>query len=110
MRIGTRLGFLALLFVLNACRHGQDDVKSEVPENGVNPESINNPATASSKGSTVDMLPAFKFEEAVAGLFTLSGFTAFSGTSDLTFSLFSWQPFKMSSMARQPIIIRLYML
>jgi len=62
MRIRLRIGFLAMLFILSACQHGQEDVKSEVPDNAIKPESINNPATASSTGSAEDMLPVFKFE------------------------------------------------
>ena len=63
MRIRFSIGILSLLFILNACRHSQEEVKSDVPGNAVKPESIHNPATASSNRDAEDMLPVFQFEK-----------------------------------------------
>jgi len=63
MHIRIVIGCLVTLLVLNGCQGDPDKVKSEVPENAVNPESVNNPATASSNGEVEDMLPAFQFKE-----------------------------------------------
>ena len=52
-----------MLLILNGCQENKEKVKSEVPENAVNPESVNNPATASSNGEVEDMLPVFQFKE-----------------------------------------------
>ena len=62
MRFRHSIGFLALAFALNACQGGEE-VKTEVPDNAVKPESINNPSTASGKSGSEDMLPVFQFEK-----------------------------------------------
>ena|SRR6188768_1327639 len=63
MHIRIVIGCLATLFLLNGCQGDSGKVKSEIPENAVNPESVNNPATASSQGEVENMLPVFQFKE-----------------------------------------------
>ena len=63
MHIRIVIGCLATLLILNSCQGDQEKVKTEIPGNAVSPESVNNPATASSQGNAEDMLPAFQFKE-----------------------------------------------
>jgi len=63
MRIKVFIGFLSTLLFLNACKQNNDGVKTEVPENAVNPEAIKNPETASASGSVENRLPVFQFEK-----------------------------------------------
>ncbi len=59
MKVFRLLFFCSFVVAVTACKSNKN---SGVPENGINPDAMNNPATASGK-TDKDHVPVFQFEE-----------------------------------------------
>jgi hypothetical protein len=53
---------LALFFVVSSLFACSGNKSSDVPENAINPDVMNNPATAAPSGNSKDNVPAYEFE------------------------------------------------